>query len=49
MTEMLHHLQFFDRHKETKLKSLHICEGPGGFIESFLQCAEDRRRTVAAS
>jgi 23S rRNA U2552 (ribose-2'-O)-methylase RlmE/FtsJ len=49
MVEMLTQLQFFDRHKESKLKSLHICEGPGGFIEAFYSMASDKRITISSS
>lgn len=47
MIEILKHLNFFERHsKVARLKSLHICEGPGGFIEAFLNRAEKARARV---
>jgi len=47
MIEILKHLNFFERHsKLARLKSLHICEGPGGFIEAFLNRAEKARARV---
>jgi len=49
MIEILNVLQFFDRHKEVKLRSLHICEGPGGFIEGFHSMAEDKKRIIQSS
>ena len=49
MVEILHHLQFFERHKNPKYKSLHICEGPGGFIEAFHVLAESKQKCIQAS
>jgi 23S rRNA U2552 (ribose-2'-O)-methylase RlmE/FtsJ len=46
MIEMLHVLQFFDRHKPAKFKTLHICEGPGGFMEAFTSLAETKKRNI---
>ncbi len=49
MIEMLTCMSFFDRHKQPKLKSLHICEGPGGFIEAFHYMATDKKRIIQSS
>lgn len=50
MVEILKHLNFFERHSRiVKLRSLHICEGPGGFIEAFLNRAEHARVQVSVS
>jgi 23S rRNA U2552 (ribose-2'-O)-methylase RlmE/FtsJ len=48
MIEMLTILQFFDRHKPAKFKTLHICEGPGGFMEAFTSLAEQHKRKIQA-
>lgn len=49
MIECLSYLDFFTRHKQSKLKSLHICEGPGGFVEAFHYLADQKQRTIRAS
>lgn len=49
MIEMLHHLQFFERHKNPKFRSLHVCEGPGGFIEAFQYLADNKKRIIGDS
>ena len=49
MIECLQLLDFFTRHKQSKLKSLHICEGPGGFVEAFHYQAEQKQRIISAS
>lgn len=51
MIEMLKVSQFFERLPKgtTKLRSSHVAEGPGGFIEAFLDRAESVRQTVLKS
>jgi 23S rRNA U2552 (ribose-2'-O)-methylase RlmE/FtsJ len=51
MIEMLQVSQFFERlPKGThRLRSSHVAEGPGGFIEAFLDRAESNRLTVQKS
>jgi 23S rRNA U2552 (ribose-2'-O)-methylase RlmE/FtsJ len=51
MIEMLQVSRFFERlPKDTqKLRSSHVAEGPGGFIEAFLDKAETNRLTVQKS
>ncbi len=46
MVEMLTLMQFFERHKPAKFKTLHICEGPGGFMEAFTSMAETHKRNI---
>lgn len=51
MIEMLDILQFFDRLPKgtQRLRSAHVAEGPGGFIEAFLDRASARRIHVVKS
>ncbi len=51
MIEMLQVAQFFDKlPKNTqKLRSSHVAEGPGGFIEAFLEKASSHRINVQKS
>jgi hypothetical protein len=51
MIEMLQVSQFFDRLPKgnLKLRSSHVAEGPGGFIEAFLDRAESTRIPVYRS
>ncbi len=47
MVEILHITRFFEElgAGAPRLRSAHVCEGPGGFIESFLDGAGRRRLT----
>jgi hypothetical protein len=45
--EMIELSKFFETVKPQKYRSLHLCEGPGGFIEGFLDRACRYRRTVS--
>ena len=51
MIEMLHVLQFFELlpKQQTKVRSAHIAEGPGGFIQAFLQLCQTHKRTVVSA
>jgi 23S rRNA U2552 (ribose-2'-O)-methylase RlmE/FtsJ len=49
MIEILNHLDFFTRHKSPKYRSLHVCEGPGGFIEAFQYLAKEKDRRIQGS
>ena len=41
--EILNITKFFDMHGSSILRSAHVCEGPGGFIEGFYDECEKRR------
>jgi len=51
MIEMMHVLQFFEQFpkQQTKLRSAHIAEGPGGFIQAFLQLCQTHKKTVLSA
>lgn len=51
MIEMMEISQFFERLPKTAntVRSAHVAEGPGGFIEAFLDRAEMNRKKVAKS
>ena len=50
MTELLYVLDFFKRHQQgtrkLAIQSAHVCEGPGGFIESLIFQAQKQGFTV---
>lgn len=47
MIEMLNITKFFQKfHKTKHLRSAHVCEGPGGFIQAFLEEAQARNKKV---
>jgi 23S rRNA U2552 (ribose-2'-O)-methylase RlmE/FtsJ len=50
MIEMLDIMEFFKEFKhESFVRSAHVCEGPGGFIEGFLDTASRHRARVASA
>jgi 23S rRNA U2552 (ribose-2'-O)-methylase RlmE/FtsJ len=49
MIEMLSIIDFFDLfQKEDRYASAHVCEGPGGFIEAFIDRCQKNRKTVTS-
>ena len=51
MIEILSVMQFFETLPKTlsKLRSAHVAEGPGGFIEAFLERAEKHKKIVGSA
>jgi len=51
MIEVLSVLQFFERLPKTtqKLRTAHVAEGPGGFIEAFFERAEKNKKIITAT
>ena len=46
LIEILEITKFFDTVKATKYRSLHLCEGPGGFIEAFIDRAQKYKKNI---
>lgn len=46
LIEILEITKFFETVKPANYKSLHLCEGPGGFIEAFIDRAQRYRKSV---
>jgi len=49
MLEMLDLLNFFEIFKNEQIKTAHICEGPGGFIEAVYDRAVSNRKQIHSS
>jgi 23S rRNA U2552 (ribose-2'-O)-methylase RlmE/FtsJ len=48
MIEMMHVLQFFELlpKQQVKLRTAHVAEGPGGFIQALIQLCERNKKSV---
>lgn len=49
MIEMLDLLQFFEMFPQETIRTAHVCEGPGGFIEALFDEAGKQNRTIHSS
>lgn len=49
MIEILDMIQFYRLFPSEEIRTAHVCEGPGGFIEALLDEAHKQRRTVHTS
>jgi 23S rRNA U2552 (ribose-2'-O)-methylase RlmE/FtsJ len=46
LVEILEITKFFETVKPTKYRTLHLCEGPGGFIEAFVDRAKLYKKNI---
>jgi hypothetical protein len=46
MVEIMYVMEFFKRNKRATIRSAHVCEGPGGFIEALLYMSGKHGGTV---
>lgn len=47
MVEILHTTKFFEEFKSTHfLRSVHVAEGPGGFIQAFIDISEQHKKKI---
>jgi 23S rRNA U2552 (ribose-2'-O)-methylase RlmE/FtsJ len=49
MIEMLDIISFFDRLKTENVRTAHVCEGPGGFIEALFDEASKNKKKIQTS
>ena len=51
MIEMMHFLQFFETlpKQQAKIRSAHVAEGPGGFIQALVELCERNKKILASA